>query len=107
MITKKRRLEALKKASRKKTNTAIAMMHFYNPIGKGDWFITHAQEIEGEIVFIGVVYFNSFQWQEFSLSKLKNTKLPFGEKIKYNPKFQPVSISVLKHLLSSGEDFRP
>lgn len=107
MLSKKRRLEILKQATKARSVDAIAVMHFYNPIGKGDWYITHAEEVKDDYLFTGVVFMESYIWQEFTLSNLKKTKLPFGVKVKYNSKFKPISISALKLHINSGEDFRP
>lgn len=107
MRLSKRRLEILKNCRKIKTDNANALIHFYNPIGVGDWFVTHAKEVEGDIIFTGIVIMKELSWQEFAFSELRKMRLPFGEKIKVNSKFLPRTIGSLKFHLTLGEDFRP
>lgn len=106
MKLNKRRLETLKSCRKVKTDNACAMIHFYNPVGIGDWYVTHAKEVDGDLIFTGIVIMSEVSWQEFTLSELKKMYLPFGEKIKINSKFLPRSIGSIKFHLTLGEDFR-
>ena len=104
MISKKKRLQELMRCRKVKSDNAIVMMHYFNPIGIGDWYITHAEKKDGDYLLTGLVHLKSYRWREFTMSDLLKTKLPFGEKVKYNSKFIPCSISCLKSRLDIGKD---
>jgi hypothetical protein len=67
-----------------------AYFRFYNPIGKGDWFVLRAKLYGNEVIFKGIVIFNKPRIEMFSLSELNSRKLPFDQKICWDKEFKVI-----------------
>ncbi len=63
-------------------------LHFYNPIGAGDWYVIVGNKKGKDFEFLGVVFFTKPRLARFTLNDLKKMKLPFGEKIRINKNFK-------------------
>jgi hypothetical protein len=68
-------------------NTKI-YLHFYNPIGAGDWYVIEGNKKGRDFEFIGIVFFTKPRLTRFTLKELRKKKLPFGEKIRLNERFE-------------------
>lgn len=64
-------------------------LHFYNPIGDGDWYVMSGDNNGNDWTFIGIILFDNARFGRFTLSELKKKKLPFGFKIQLDKKFKP------------------
>jgi hypothetical protein len=69
-------------------NTNI-YLHFYNPIGAGDWYVIAGNRKGKDFEFVGIVFFTKPRLSSFTLRELQKKKLPFGEKIRLNKNFKP------------------
>ncbi len=70
-------------------NETKIYMHFYNPIGDGDWYVIAGEQDEKDWTFLGIILFDDSRLASFTLKELKNKKLPFDYKIQMNEKFRP------------------
>ena len=73
----------------------IALSHFLNPIGKGDWYAVSAKVKDDDIEFYGLIHIENKIWGNFTLSELSKMILPFGEKVLIDTNFLPTRISDL------------
>lgn len=83
-------IPSLKSLDSKKLKNPIIYTHFYNPIGKGDWYVIAADYKCNDWYFYGFVVFNTIQVQHFTLKNLQKKKIPFNIKIKLDETFKPV-----------------
>lgn len=64
---------------------ARVIVHFFNPLGAGDWFITEGEKLEdGDYDLFGFCHLGDDDMAEFGcvrLSTLENLKLPYQMKI--------------------------
>lgn len=70
-------------------NETKIYIHFYNPIGDGDWYVMAGDRTGNDWTFLGVILFDDARFGCFTLSELKKKKLPFGFKIQLDKKFKP------------------
>jgi hypothetical protein len=67
-------------------------LHFYNPIGFGDWYAISGSKKRKDFEFYGIVFFIKPRLTYFTLSDLRKKKLPFGAKIRLNESFEPQTL---------------
>lgn len=85
----------------------IVYLHFYNPIGIGDWYATSLCRNGSDLIFKGVVMMSKCTWQDFTLNELRQMILPFGEKIKIDQSFTPIAVEELEHFLKNHASVDP
>ena len=81
----------------------IIHLHYFNPIGAGNWFIMAATAHENDITLFGSVYFNQFRECYISYKELKSKKFAFNLKVERYKDFEKMSFKELKqkiHLFS-------
>ena len=69
----------------------LIYLHFFNPIGIGDWYVMGGNKEGGEWMFYGAIVFSQVRVDNFSLKDLKMKSLPFNMKILRDEKFEVIS----------------
>jgi hypothetical protein len=64
-------------------------LHFYNPIGDGDWYVIAGESKGKDWTFFGVIVFDNARLGRFTLRELKKKRLPFGFRIQLDKNFKP------------------
>lgn len=67
-----------------KGEEALVLCKYFNPIGAYTWYVLEADKQEdGDYMFFGIVINNHFEreYGYFTLSQLKEVRLPFGLRI--------------------------
>lgn len=59
-------------------NNPMVVAHFFNPCGRGDWYVIEGGEVYGEYIFYGIANIFAPDFGEFSLSELESIRLPSG-----------------------------
>jgi hypothetical protein len=77
----------------------IIVAHLYNPIGVGDWFIMGGDAIDGDYRLFGLVLLDQTSFETFSLRELERLRLPFGEKVRGDKSFRPMTLADLRNNL--------
>lgn len=54
---------------------------FFNPCGRGNWYVIEGQEEDGDYTFFGLVDLFEMEFGYFSLNELESVELPLGLKI--------------------------
>lgn len=98
LITKalEERLEKSPLYSTEEVEEKIAICKFFNPCGRGTWYVVEAEKNEdGDWIFFGLVDLYEKEWGYFTLSELESIKLPFGLTIERDLYFEnePVPVS--------------
>ena len=65
-------------------------IHYFNPIGSGDWFVMGGDKTSSGWLLYGAIYFSQVRYDYFYLKELKNKRLPFDCKIQINKNFETV-----------------
>lgn len=76
---------------------AVAGVKFFNPCGRGTWYVLEGQRQEdGDWLFFGLVDLYEREYGYFTLSELTNVRLPFGLHIERDLYFKPVKVGDIK-----------
>ena len=84
LLTKEieKQLPPIKSTEKKKPEDIKIIVKFFNPAGKGSWYVTEGEKQEnGDWLFFGFVDLFDKELGYFTLNELKSVKLPFGLKI--------------------------
>ena len=84
---------------------AKVIVKFFNPIGRGTWFITEGNKLEnGDYEMFGYCHLGDDEMAEFGyvmLSELEDLKLPFGLKIERDL-YMPKECELIQAMKSTG-----
>lgn len=69
------------------------LIHYYNPIGYGDWFVIAGNSVDNDFLFYGLIYFDKPIMGYFTLNDLRKKELPFGYKIERDNGFEIKKLS--------------
>ena len=78
---------------------AIAYVHYFNPYGRGDWYVT---EYDGKDLFFGMVGLNYIELGYFTLSELEDIRINifgYNMKIERDIYFTPKKLSEVREIL--------
>lgn len=72
----------------------VAVVKFFNPVGRGTWYAVEYDPVEK--LFFGYVSLygdpSCDEWGYFSLEELEGIRLPFGMRIERDLHFKPTSV---------------
>jgi hypothetical protein len=96
LLTKKLEMELL--VDQSEVADPIVKCHWFNPVGRGDWFGIQFTDINHDIVFGYVSLFGDHNDElgDFSLAELENVTLPMGMKIERDLHWTPTLLSAVK-----------
>ena len=72
----KRTMPALNSTEAIPSRNKLIHCKFFNPSGPCTWYVIEGEEIDGDILFFGLVDFFDKELGYFSLQELENVKLP-------------------------------
>ena len=79
LMTKELEKKIPKLGSTENVENPKIVVHYFNPCGKGDWYVLEGREEEnGDWLFFGWVDLFCKELGYFTLKELENVELPFG-----------------------------
>ena len=87
-------------ARAKESSELDVYIHYYNPVGPGDWFVVAGIPWGNDCLFYGLVFYDKPVMTDFSLKELKSKELPFNAKIMRNEHFIVKKLSEVLTYLS-------
>ena len=88
----KRTLPALNSTEAIPSRDKLIHCKFFNPTGPGTWYVIEGEEVDGDILFFGLVDLFDKELGYFSLHELESVKLPQGLKIERDLHFTPTKL---------------
>jgi len=76
----------------------IVHLKFFTPDSKWTWYVTEAEEEDGDVRFFGFVIGFENEWGYFMLSELEAARGPLGLPIERDLHFAPKPFSEVKRL---------
>ena len=70
----------------------VVVCKFFNPMGRGTWYVVEGEERDGDFVFYGLIDFKFQEWGYFKLSDLSEIELPYRMKIERDKSFKPEKV---------------
>ena len=77
-------------------------LHFYNPVGEGDWYVLGGDRSKRGWLFFGLIFFSKSRTGYFSSEELKNKSIPFGLSIEIEESFTPIPLKELSQAIEKS-----
>lgn len=74
----------------------VVLVHYFNPTGAGDWYVTEGGMVDGDFIFFGLVNLLDTELGYFSLNELQSVRLRFGLRIERDLYWNPKPLSEVK-----------
>lgn len=90
LLTKEiiKRIPPIRSQDDKPAEEVPIVVKFFNPIGKGTWYVTEGEQQEdGDWLFFGLARIQETELGYFMLSELESVELPLGMKIERDRHF--------------------
>lgn len=80
-----------------KGDDAVIICKFFNPCGSGTWYVLEGNKLaDGDWEFYGIVDLFEREYGYFTLSQLKDVRLPFGLTIERDRYFDKCKVKDIK-----------